>query len=113
MNRIKTILAVSLCVPCAYVTAESTLNVDCLSYWQLRNVGLSREYGIESATLSNRYYRQYQNLLAALKKDTDPKTLVSQTYQSMTLMMSKIDHDYERSAELDKDYAILCPLDIE
>lgn len=97
----------------SHSSAEDVSTSDCLSYWQLRSVGLSREYGIASAKLSDRYNRQYQAALSVLKTESDPQTLVAQTYKSMALLMSKIDNDYERTAELDGDYLSQCPLGSE
>lgn len=110
MTITKLMLVAALWVPSTYSLAAPITPTDCLSYWQLRSVGLSREYGVASATLSNRYHQQYKSTLLALKAQTDPQTLVAQTYQSMALIMSKIDNDYERTAELDEDYQGSCPL---
>lgn len=96
-----------------HTSAVEVSSSDCLSYWQLRSVGLSREYGIASAKLSDRYHRQYQTSLAALKRQFEPQALVAQTYQSMAQLMAKIDNDYERTAELDGEYLPSCPLPSE
>ena len=90
------------------VTEQDT---DCLSYWQLRSVGLSREYGIASAKLSDQYNRQYQSSLQVLKSAHEPKVLVAKMYQSMGKLLEKIDNDYQRTAELDAEYIKGCPLD--
>lgn len=112
MKKTLGLLAIILCVP-SHSFAVEVSNTDCLSYWQLRSVGLSREYGIASAKLSDRYHRQYQTELAVLKTEVDPKTLVARTYQSMAQLMFKIDNDYERTEELDQEYAAQCVLDAE
>lgn len=113
MKKTLGLLAVILLVTSHSTMAEEISSSDCLSYWQLRSVGLSREYGIASAKLSDRYHRQYKAALSVLKTGSDPKTLVTHTYQSMAKLMANIDNDYDRTEELDKEYAPRCPLDSE
>jgi hypothetical protein len=85
-------------------------NVDCLAYWQLRSVGLSQDYGIASAKLSDQYHQRYQTELNRLKEDYFPKVIVKEMYSAMKIMLEKIDRDYDRTAELDADYGVACPL---
>lgn len=91
-------------------SAESE-NMDCIAYWQLRSVGLSRDYGIASAKLSDQYHHRYQTELNLLKQDYSPEVLVKGVFSAMTIMLEKIDNDYDRAAELDADYNNICPLE--
>lgn len=111
MMKIQWLLATIALTASFSPVAEDVPRSECLSYWQLRSVGLSREYGVESAKLSNRYHQQYQVMLASMKKHTDPQTLVAEMYQSMAKLMRQIDSDYDRTAELDAQYYALCSLD--
>jgi hypothetical protein len=77
----------------------------------LRSVGLSRDYGIASAKLSDQYYQRYQTELNLLKQDHSPKILVQGMFSAMAIMLDKIDDDYDRTAELDADYSAACQLE--
>lgn len=85
--------------------------MDCIAYWQLRSIGLSRDYGIASAKLSDQYNHRYQTELSLLKQDHSPKVLVKGVFSAMTIMLEKIDNDYDRAAELDAGYNNACPLE--
>ena len=95
----------------AWVSSAEVETVDCLAYWQLRSVGLSRDYGIASAKLSDQYYQRYQTELKLLKQDHSPKILVQGMFSAMAIMLDKIDDDYDRTAELDADYSAACQLE--
>jgi hypothetical protein len=94
-----------------WVAAVETEVSDCLAYWQLRSVGLSRDYGIASAKLSDQYYQRYQTELNLLKKNNSPKVVAQGVFSAMAIMLEKIDKDYDRTAELDADYAAVCQLE--
>ena len=93
------------------VAAVETEVSDCLAYWQLRSVGLSRDYGIASAKLSDQYFQRYQTELNLLKQDHSPKVLAQGVFSAMSVMLEKIDKDYDRTAELDADYSAACQLE--
>ncbi|MGK0500819.1 MAG: hypothetical protein ACJAYG_002473 [Oceanicoccus sp.] len=103
------ILSFNLMTSSAGFSAEIK-SMDCLAYWQLRSVGLSLNYGIASAKLSDQYRQQYQAELNVLKQNQSPKVLVQGVYSAMTVMLEKIDNDYQRTAELDADYTNACSL---
>jgi hypothetical protein len=94
-----------------WVAAVEIQTIDCLAYWQLRSVGLSRDYGIASAKLSDQYYQRYQKELTVLKQDHSPKVLAQGVFSAMAVMLEKIDKDYDRTAELDADYSAACQLE--
>jgi hypothetical protein len=94
----------------AWVFSAENEATDCLAYWQLRSVGLSRDYGIASAKLSDQFYQRYKTELSLLKEYQSPKVLVKGMFAAMTIMLEKIDNDYDRTAELDAGYAAACPL---
>ncbi|MFQ3323084.1 MAG: hypothetical protein ACI90U_000900 [Pseudomonadales bacterium] len=98
-------------VTTSWVAAVEISTTDCLAYWQLRSVGLSRDYGIASAKLSDQYYQRYQTELNLLKQDHSPKILVQGMFSAMAIMLDKIDDDYDRTAELDADYSAACQLE--
>ncbi len=105
-----TILSLNLMTSSVGFSAEIK-SIDCLAYWQLRSVGLSRDYGIASAKLSGKYHHRYQTDLNLLKQKQSPKVLTKGMFSAMKTMLEKIDKDYARTAELDDDYSAVCPLE--
>jgi hypothetical protein len=103
-------LSFSLMTP-AWVSSAEIETTDCLAYWQLRSVGLSRDYGIASAKLSDQYSQRYQTELNLLKKNNSPKVVAQGVFSAMAVMLEKIDKDYDRTAELDADYSAACQLE--
>lgn len=103
-------LLLSLLTP-AYGFSADIEATDCLAYWQLRSVGLSRDYGIASAKLAAQYHQRYQTELSLLKLDFPPNVLAQGVFSGVAVMLEKIDKDYDRTAELDADYAADCQLD--
>jgi hypothetical protein len=104
------ILSFNVLISSTAFSAESK-SMDCIAYWQLRSIGLSRDYGIASAKLSDQYNHRYQTELSLLKQDHSPKVLVKGVFSAMTIMLEKIDNDYDRAAELDAGYNNACPLE--
>lgn len=105
-------VVVSFCAVASGLTSSADIKTnDCLAYWQLRSVGLSRDYGIASAKLSDQYYQRYQTELNVLKQDHSPKVLAQGVFSAMAVMLEKIDKDYDRTAELDADYLAACQLE--
>ncbi|MFT6287965.1 MAG: hypothetical protein ACJA09_002722 [Alcanivorax sp.] len=94
--------------PCIGVADDRIEKIACLAYWQLRSVGLEREYGIESAKKSNQYQQNYKSGLHNLKQKVDPGNAAKQVFASMKTLLEDIDYNYDRTGELDAKYAAPC-----
>jgi hypothetical protein len=94
--------------PCISVADNGIRDVDCLAYWQLRSVGLEREYGVESAKRSSKYQQKYKSGLHNLKQTVEPGTAAKQVFESMKTLLEDIDYDYDRTGELDAKYSAAC-----
>ena len=94
----------------ASASVQADPPIDCLAYWQLRAEGLSREHGIASSKLSQRYFQQYRASLAQLKTQYELQQLATKQFEAIATMLAMIDGDYARAAELDASYSASCPL---
>jgi hypothetical protein len=103
------VLSFNVLISSTAFSAESK-SMDCIAYWQLRSIGLSRNYDIASAKRSDQYNHRYQTELSLLKQDYSPKALVKGVFSAMTIMLEQIDNDYDRTTELDAGYNNFCPL---
>ena len=102
------VIASIILVPGLAFAEQAIGPIDCLSYWQLRSVGLEREHRIDSATKKKEYQQNYKSGLHRLKQTVDPSSAAKQVFGSMESLLEEIDYDYDRTGELDAKYLAFC-----